>query len=551
MTKCVEKLPHNTATCHSRDGLQVFVDERGVYSGYCFACGTYVPDPYNDKPPGYAPQVNIKTDEQIQREIESIERYQTLDIPARKLKKESLEYFGVKVGVSEQDGITPTAHYYPYRKDGRLRGWKVRLIEPKRFWAIGTTKDVDLFGWEQAKVTGAKKLFITEGEVDAISLYQICKDYNKGTAYADMNPAIVSLINGAGSAPKDLLKFIPEIRKSFKEIILVFDTDEAGVLATQEVLKVIPDVLVATLPMKDVNACLMAGRGRAAYASTQFNASVPKNTRLVSGDDLHEAAKVPPKLGISWPWRHITERTRGLRFGETIYIGAGQKQGKSEVVNTLAAHFIREHGLKVFLIKPEESNNKTYKLVASKLAGKMFHDPNKPFDEAAYDKAGEVLRGHLTMLNLYQHLGWDTLKGDIRSAAAQGCKIIILDPITNLTNGLEAAVANTKLQEIAQELSAMALDLDVLIFIFCHLRNPDNGVPHERGGAVLSSQFAGSRAMARSCNLMLGLEGNRDPDLPKETKNMRMLVLLEDREFGETGKFPLYWDDQTGLFNEL
>jgi twinkle protein len=205
----------------------------------------------------------------------------------------------------------------------------------------------------------------------------------------------------------------------------------------------------------------------------------------------------------------------------------------------------------VFLVKPEEANNKTYKLVAGKLAGKFFHDPDKPFDEGAYDRAGEVLKDHLYMLNLYQHVGWETLKADIRAAAMEGCKAIIIDPITNLTNGLDSAVANTKLQEIAQELAAMALDLNIVIFIFCHLRNPDSGPPHERGGEVLSSQFAGSRAMARSCNLMLGLEGNRDPNLSQEEKNLRTLVLLEDREFGETGRFKLFWDKNTGLFNEI
>ena len=116
---------------------------------------------------------------------------------------------------------------------------------------------------------------------------------------------------------------------------------------------------------------------------------------------------------------------------------------------------------------------------------------------------------------------------------------------------MDAATANVRLQEIAQELASMALDLNVVIFIFCHLRNPDVGPPHERGGEVLSSQFAGSRAMARSCNLMLGLEGNRDPNLSDEEKNLRTLVLLEDREFGETGRFPLYWNHNTTQFEEL
>ena len=548
ISKCVEKIAHS---CGSRNGLQVFLQDNGVYDGFCFACGKYEPNPYKDRPEGYKPQIVFKSPEEVQEELEEIGEYQTVELKDRLLKKESLEYFGIKIGLSEEDGITPTSHYYPYKSpNGELIGYKVRIIDGKKMFAVGSIKGATFFGWDKAVLTGAKKLFITEGELDAVALYQILKD-NAGAAYKEYNPAVVSLSNGASGAAKQVAAMLPEIRKHFKEIILAFDMDEPGRKAVEEVQKILPEALVADLPSKDANQALLDGRSKACYASCMFKAIKPKNTRLVSGNDLHERAKKPPVCGVSWPWKHITEATRGIRLGETIYIGAGQKQGKSEVVNALTAHFIREHGWKVFLAKPEENNEKSYKLVAGKLAGRIFHDPKIPFDEEAYDAAGEILKDHLTLLNLYQHVGWDTLKGDIRQAAADGCKVIMIDPITNLTNGMGAASANTKLQEIAQELSALALDLNVVIFIFCHLRNPDSGPPHERGGEVLSSQFAGSRAMARSCNLMLGLEGNRDPNLTPEERNTRTLVLLEDREFGETGRFGLYWDKNTGLFNEL
>jgi len=366
-----------------------------------------------------------------------------------------------------------------------------------------------------------------------------------------MNPSIVSLPHGASAAAKDLARLLPKIRKIFKEIVLVFDMDAAGQQAVQEVLKILPDAMVASLPEKDANDCLIKGKQRAAYQAIQFNASKPKNTRLVNASMLFEEAKKRPEWGVPWPWRHVNEVTRGMRKGETIYIGAAPKMGKSEVVNALAAHFIKEVGWKVLLAKPEESNVKTVKLVAGKIAGKIFHDPKVEFDEDAYSKATKLVGNNLILINLYQHLGWETLKADIREAAAEGCEAIFIDPITNLVNGLSAADQNTKLQEIAQELSSLALDLDVIIFIFCHLRNPDSGATHERGGEILSAQFAGSRAMARSCNLMFGLEGNKDPSLSPEERNIRSLVLLEDREFGEVGKFPLYWDKATTLFNEM
>jgi twinkle protein len=47
---------------------------------------------------------------------------------------------------------------------------------------------------------------------------------------------------------------------------------------------------------------------------------------------------------------------------------------------------------------------------------------------------------------------------------------------------------------------------------------------------------------------MLGLEGNRDPNLSDEEKNVRTLVLLEDREYGNTGRFGLFWNRQNHLF---
>ena len=547
--KCVEKLPHS---CGSRRGLQVFQKEDGSYDGFCFSCGTAVPDPYKDKPEGYKPAYNPKTDEEIQEEIDEVKEFQTVALKDRGLSKESLEHFGIKIGLSEVDGVTPTSHFYPYYKGDELKGFKCRVIEGKKFFSIGSVKDVDLFGWHQAVLSGGKKLFATEGEMDAVALYQIFRAVNKGTKYESNIPAIVSLAHGSGSAVKELLKHREMIFMHFKEIVLVFDQDKPGEEAVEAVLKVFPEgVSVAHLPRKDANQCLLEGVSKAAYNAVAFNSVKPKNTRLVLADSLFEEAKIAPTIGAPWPWEVVTKKTRGIRLGETIYIGAAQKMGKSEIVNTLAAHFIKELGWPVLLAKPEESNKKSVKLVAGKIVGKIFHDPNVPFDEASYDEACDLMRNKLFLINLYQHLGWETLKADIRAAAMEGCKAIFIDPITNLTNGMSAADANTRLQEIAQELSAMALDLNVVIFIFCHLRNPDSGPPHERGGEVLSSQFAGSRAMARSCNLMFGLEGNRDPHLNPEERNVRTLVLLEDREFGEVGRFKLYWDRATSLFNEI
>jgi twinkle protein len=547
MSQCIEKLPHD---CGSHDALQVFLDDKDVYTGYCFACDTYVPDPYGGKPPAKVKRFK-KTPEETKAELDEITACPTLDLPDRALRQSSLEYFGVKIGVSEQDGLTPVFHFYPYEKKGEVVGYKTRLIEGKNFYSIGDIKEADLFGWQRAIETGAKALYITEGELDAVALFQALKNKSKGTQYESYNPAVVSLQHGAGSAKRELARLAPKIKANFKDVVLVFDHDEVGEVAVKEAMQSLPHATSVTLPAKDPNDCVIKGVELAMCNAVLFKKEKPKNTRLLWGRELIAEARMETPMGMSWPWEGLTHRTRGIRLGETIYLGSGVKMGKTTMVASLISHFMVEHGMKVFCAQPEETTKQTFKLVAGKVAKRIFHDPTIPFDYDSYDKVAPMVGENLCLLNLYQSLDWDTLRIDIHSAVEAGCQAVFIDPVTNLTNLVDSGEANTILQGFAQELAFMAKDLNIIVFIFCHLKAPLHGPPHERGGMVHSSQFAGSRAMMRSCNLMLGLEGDKDPDKDLTERNMRRLVILEDRAYGATGYVTMYYNDKTGLLTEM
>jgi twinkle protein len=547
MSNCVEKLPHK---CGSGDGLQVFQQEDGSVDGYCFACGKHEPDPYEG---GKVPKFEVKTEADKQAEVDAIARdYTTHGLLSRKLRKSTLEYFGIKMAVSQEDGETPVGVFFPYGRDGGLSAFKYRdLADKRRQFCIGKFKGCNMFGWGRAIRSGQRVLYITEGEYDAAALYQILKDGNADTPYADDNPAVVSVTSGAGSATRDVIRHKEEISRRFESVVLVLDTDEAGQRAVEEVCRVFPTARVATLPCKDANDCLLQGASKAARAAVLFRSVRPKNTRLVYGSSLSDAAKVPPVMGLSWPWPKLTELTRGIRRGETIYIGAGVKMGKSELVNAIAEHLITEHKQRVYLVKPEEAMPKSYKMLVGKAAGRIFHDPNMPFDEQAWEQAEPLIGDRAIFCDAYQFVDWNQLKEDILYTVKEdGVQDVMIDPITCLTNQMSAADANEKLTALTAEISAMAKDHNFTAYLYCHLKAPLNGDPHERGGKVLSTQFAGSRAMMRSCNYMMGLRGNKDPELPMEERNMRYLDILEDREFGVSGTVPLYWDNRTSLFNE-
>ena len=119
-----------------------------------------------------------------------------------------------------------------------------------------------------------------------------------------------------------------------------------------------------------------------------------------------------------------------------------------------------------------------------------------------------------------------------------------------MVQGLSAAETNQQLEVFADEISKMAKDLGFIYYCFCHLKSPDSGPPHERGGKVQSHQFTGSRAMMRSTYYMWGIERNKDPDISGKERNTSTIVLLEDRKYGRSGYFKVYYDQDTGEYLE-
>lgn len=510
-------------------------------------------DPYKDKPADYKPVVLRKSPEEIAQELWEISQLPIVDVDERGLTKESLEHFGYRVALSRQDGQTPDILYRPYTKDGQFMAYKSKILSNKKTWSIGDQKEVDLFGWDQAIAGGSPKLIITEGEEDAAALYQMIKRENANTQWKDLEPAVVSLPHGASGSVRDLSRLAPKIRQYFKEVILAFDMDEVGQQwANQVVAQVLGEAKIAVLPAKDANQCLLEGRAKACVKAVVWQAAVPKNSHIIRGSSLRDKARQKPVWGLNWPFAGLTDLTRGRRRGETIYFGAGVKMGKSELVDTIATQIIVGDDSPCLLIKPEQDPGRTYKQLVGKAAGKIFHDPKIPFDEEAFDATEPLIGDKALIMDNYQFVDWDNLKQDIRySVLAEDVQDVIIDPITVFTNQMSSAEANEFLVGMAAELSAMTKDLEFTAYIFCHLKAPDNGPPHERGGKVYSTQFAGSRGMMRSCNYMIGMEGNKDPELEVDQRNFRQLVLLEDREYGNVGTVNLWWNKQTGLFQEV
>lgn len=300
----------------------MFLQDDGTYDGFCYSCHTFVKHPYADKEEGYEPpKPVVKTPEQIEKELKYFQTLPIEDDKVRRITKETLEYFGVRLGFDQETASTVHAHYYPYEESGQVKSFKVKILENGKIFTVGDFANCEPFGWRQALKAGGKKLFITEGEKDAMALFQVLRARGK----AGRDPAVISLPNGTKSVSK-LSRYLKSFSK-WKEVVICFDNDDSGNKAVNEFTKMYPSALVATLPLNDVHDMVMADREQELFTACIFDAKTKLSDKLVRSSSVWDQARQRPGWGLSWPWDALTQITRGIRRREGYYFGAGVKMG--------------------------------------------------------------------------------------------------------------------------------------------------------------------------------------------------------------------------------
>ncbi len=194
--------------CPSSDGFAVYDDGHG----YCFVCNHYERD-VEGKEEDMPLDTTIKST--WCPEVFKANTGDARGCQERRITKTIAEHYGVRVDYDSNRNIT--AYHYPYYKDNELVAYKTRIL-PKEFKTVGDFKDVWPFGCQSFGM-GGKRLVITEGEFDAMSVAQASLDhYNK----------IYPVISVASASNLKSLLHAREWIRSFDEVVLFFDNDVAG-----------------------------------------------------------------------------------------------------------------------------------------------------------------------------------------------------------------------------------------------------------------------------------------------------------------------------------
>lgn len=531
--------------CGSSDAVGVYQNqETGEYYGICFSCNHKHKNPYNIlEVTEEFEEVEIKEEEETKSSY-NINSFSINPLVSRGISKGTCEKFGVKSKV-DSDG-NDEVHAYPhYLQDGSL-AWCIREVSGKKFKWTSSPKSVKFFGQELAGSNG-KMIIVTEGVCDCLAVVEMLGKVGKSYR-------TVSIVNGASAALKDF-KTNFEWINSFENIFLAFDMDEPGQTAAKKVAEMFPPNKVKTISYqgaKDPNELLLSGRHQD-FLNAIFSAKETKPDGIVSVEDIFDDAIKPPIMGLSWPWKSLTEVTYGYRRGELYGIGAGSGCGKTEFFKECIHHTINTHGLKAGVIFLEEPATKTLKVLAGKKVNKRFHIPADKGGDWTVEELVDGINDLKGKVYLYNHFGakdWESIKSKIRfMVSALDIKDIYLDHLTALV--AQEDNEYKALNKLMEEMSSLCQELDCTIFYVSHLRKA-SGTPHEEGGRVTADQFKGSGAIVFWSNFLIGLERNQQAE-DEEERNTTTLRVLKDRNTGlATGTtFKLRYDHNTGRWGEI
>lgn len=508
--------------CGSSDALCVYSDGHT----YCFACQEHTAGDGAKQPQAAAPRESSGSQGALRvgeiRELKS-----------RNLSLDTCKAFGY----ATQPGI----QIAPYVDAlGNVVAQKLR-DKDKRFGWVGNSSNVQLFGAQLWKGFDKKVLVVTEGEIDAMSVYEMT---------CGQMP-VVSLQNGAQSAVKSF-KQAYDFLDSFDTIILCFDNDLVGIKAAQDAAQVLPPgrVKIAELPLKDANDMLKEGR-LPEFVSALKHAKVHRPDGIKFGDELiNEALEDDPEHDALYPWPGLNELSHGMRYGELITITAGIGTGKTSLLTEMMYHLNRG-GHKVGMMMLEEPTKNT----SRRLIG---HHLNLPIQTSRAGTTPELMRaaaqeilGGDNGVVLYDHRGTMNMESIFQKVnfmvRVLGVKFVVLDNLSAIVAGLDEKDERKAIDKAMRSLWELAQSEKIVIFLAVHLKRIEGNKGHEDGAQTSLSHLRGSQSIASNSNLVIGLER----DQQGEQSNLSTIRVLKNRLTGETGiAGQLEYDRATGRLHD-
>lgn len=462
-------------------------------------------------------------------------------IPQRRLSQETCSRFGVTVEYSSTGEIQK--HYYPYYnlESGEVCAAKVREVKTKGFYATGDMSGAGFFGQQQCNSN--KYITITEGELDALSVYEMFnKQYD-----------VVSLRSGASNAAKEIKEQL-EWLESYENIVLCFDNDKAGDAAVEQVKDLFsPNKLkIVKLPVKDASDMLMANRVKD-FTQLWWNAKVYRPDGIVAGTDTWDTLVEKRQVkSIPYPWEGLNHITRGHRPYELVTITSGSGMGKSQFIREIEYDLLRRCEGNIGVLALEEDLARTSLGIMSVAANRPLHlEEDTPVDQLRPFWEATLGTGRYYLFDHWGSTSADNLLARVRyMAKALDCRYVVLDHLSIVVSSQESGDERKAIDEIMTKLRTLVAETGISLFLVSHLRR-SQGKAHEDGAQISLGELRGSQAIAQLSDIVIGMERDQQ-NANEDIRNTTTVRVLKNRYTGETG--PACWlqyDRTTGRMAEV
>jgi len=503
--------------CPSSDGFTLYDDGHG----YCFVCNHY--------------EKSVGKEEEMPLDINntSLELFEAnlgdcRGVEDRRITRKIAEHYGVRVNYDSNRNIT--AYNYPYYKDSELVAYKTRTL-PKQFKTVGDFKDVWPFGCQSFGM-GGKRLVITEGEFDAMSVAQASLDhYNK----------IYPVISVASASNLKSLLQAREWIRSFEEVVLFFDNDVAGKKAIKEAANIIGIDKVKVVSTTAKDPCeLYTAAGHHSVMRVIWDAQPFSPAGIVVGHDpvWEQYLARQATESVSYPecLQGINNKTNGMRFGEITLFTSGTGSGKSTVIKEIVLDLLEKTNDKVGMISLEESIGDTAEKFIQMKLERNLQEYDVAIEEQ--EEASRAVFGSekLVLLDHQGSVGDESLIDKIEYMALMGCKYLILDHITiAVSEGAEGYTGNEAIDKVMSDLLKLTKKHNIWLGVISHLRKVQGGgATFEQGKLPSMDDIKGSGSIKQISFDIIGFArdmANED----EQIRNTINFVVLKSRFTGKTG----------------
>ena len=521
--------------CDSSDAFSI--SDNGW--GKCFSCGSNIPP----EKTGYTAGDNMQDSRVVPLTPKASDTGQYSG--SERIVYRALTDRRIDVNVCEKYGVgfRGSDLVFPYGET--TIAYKVRVNNEKQFRTEGDWREAsELFGGHRFNA-GGKYLLIVEGEIDALSAYQML-----GCKYP-----VVSVRNGAQSALKDC-KTNYEYIDSFDSVIFMFDGDSVGQQAQLDCAELFSHKAKVIKPvngLKDASDYLTQNR-QSEFVDGFWRAERWTPDGIVTGSSLYEDVMTPlEKADCDYPFDGLNKLTYGIRKYELVTVTAGSGLGKSQFLREIVWHILQSTQSNIGLMFLEESTRKTGLSLMSLAADKPLHLPDSEATQKEKDDAFNATLG-TDRLYLFDHFGSsdvDNIVNRVRYLAkVVGCDYIFVDHISIIVSAQNNGDERKAIDEIMTKLRMLVQETGICLVCVSHLKRPENK-GHEEGAATSLAQLRGSGSIAQLSDMVIGLERNGQADDETE-RNTTKVRVLKNRFSGMTGPAcSLLYSKDTGRMTEL